>query len=97
MWHASISDAPWRDARNPEALFPLAEVALTGVGDAALGEWREIGDIAVHLRRRLTASEAAGIGPVIDVRGTWEHTKRLNRIRRYLPERLQRLPDAALL
>lgn len=96
MWHASISD-PSRDARNPEALFAVAECVLDGVGDPALGEWRELGDLAVHLRRRLSEQEAAAIGPVVDVRGTWEHTKRLNRIRRYLPERWQGLPDAALL
>ena len=96
MWHASIS-APVLDARNPEALFAVAEKVLDGVGAASLGEWREIGGVAMHLRRRLTPSEAAVIGPVVDVRGTWEHHKRLNRIRRYLPEKLQRLPDAALL
>jgi len=96
VWHASISD-PRRDARNPEALFAVAEQVLAGVGDPALGEWREVGDLAVHLRRRVSPSEADTIGPVVDVRGTWEHTKRLNRIRRYLPERWQRLPDAALL
>jgi len=94
VWHASISSrAPVRD---PLALFPLAERALLGVGDAALGEWREVGEIAVHLRRRLTAEEAAAVGPVVDVRGTWDMTKRLNRVRRYLPEALRHLPDSAL-
>lgn len=74
----------------------MALDVLEGVGDATLGEWWEIGTIAVHLRRRLSLAEAVGVGPVVDVRGTWEMTKRLNAVRRYLPEPLQRLPDAAL-
>lgn len=83
--------------REPERLFPLAERALLGVGDRTLGEWREIGTIAVHLRRRLSTTEEAIVGPVVDVRGTWEHTKRLNRVRRFLPCALRLLPDADLL
>jgi hypothetical protein len=78
-------------------LFRLAAKALDGVGDAARGEWREVGDIAVHLRRRLDDIEAATVGPVVDIRGTWEHTKRVNAVRRYLPEPMRRLPDAELL
>jgi hypothetical protein len=74
----------------------LAHQELAGVGDAALGEWEERGDVAVHLRRRLTADEAANIGPVIDVRGTWEGQKRLTRMRRFLPPQIAQLPDEAL-
>lgn len=81
---------------DPEPLFRLAARALEGVGEADLGEWREVGTIAVHLRRRLSAEEAARVGPVVDVRGTWEHTKRLNKVRRFLPERLRHRPDAEL-
>jgi hypothetical protein len=70
----------------------LADQELAGVGDATLGEWFEEGDIAWHLRRRLTETEAMRVGPVIDVRRTWEGTKRRNAIRRYLPRELQRTP-----
>lgn len=68
-----------------EGLITIAREELAGVGDATLGEWTEQGDVAVHLRRRLTEAEARDIGPVVDVRGTWEGEKRANRVRRYLP------------
>lgn len=58
---------------------------LSGVGDAAAGEWREIGEKAVHLRRRLTVDEAALVGGVVDVRGTAEAMRRFNRMQRHLP------------
>jgi hypothetical protein len=55
----------------------LAERALEGVGDASLGEWREAGGNGVfHLRRGVTAAEAALVGPVEDIRGTPEETRR---------------------
>lgn len=66
------------------------------MGDASAGEWKEVGDVAVHLRRRLTDEEAARVGPVVDVRGTWEMTKRINRIRKFLPEAFRNLPDREL-
>jgi hypothetical protein len=34
-----------------------ARRALAGVGDAMLGEWLEVGEVAVHLRRRCSADE----------------------------------------
>ncbi len=57
----------------------MARAALRGVGDAALGEWRELGDTAVHLRRRLTAKEmdVAGITGVRDIRDTPEEAQRM--------------------
>lgn len=64
---------------------------LADVGDAAAGEWWEPGDIALHLRRRLSAEEAEGID-VVDCRHTWEGTKRRQAIARYLPEVLRRRP-----
>jgi ribosomal protein L13E len=91
VWHASISEPPWR-RRDVGDLFAIAEQALAGVGDATAGEWREVGDVAVHLRRRLTAEEAAPIGPAVDIRGTWEHHKRIERLRRYLPPDLRHRP-----
>jgi hypothetical protein len=61
------------------------------VGDAAAGEWWEAGDIALHLRRRLSAAEAEGLD-VVDVRRTWEGTKRRQAIARYLPDVMRRQP-----
>ena len=94
VWHASIADPINR--RRADALFAIAEGELDGVGDRA-HEWREIGNVGVvHLRRRLTDDEAAPIGPVCDIRGSWEATKRLNAVRRYLPPALRLLPDERL-
>jgi hypothetical protein len=80
---------------TPVALFDVAAIMLEGVGDPALGEWREIGGHGVvHLRRRLTADEqqAGNVTDIIDIRGTWEHEKRVNAIRRYLPAPLRQVP-----
>jgi hypothetical protein len=76
----------------------MAEQALKGVGDATLGEWREMGDIAVHLRRRLTAKEqaVAGIDAVVDVRGTPEGATRIACMRPYLPASMAEWPTAKL-
>ncbi len=69
-----------------------AYAELSGLGDAALGEWTEFspGSGVFHLRRRLTGVEAAPIGPVLDVRGTREAQRRL----RALPRKLLRLVPA---
>jgi hypothetical protein len=94
VWHASISVGG--DVQDPDPLFAQAARVLLGVGDAAAGEWRDVGRIAVHLRRRLTDAEAAIVGPVVDIRGTWEMRKRLNRVRQYLPAPMRDWPDARL-
>lgn len=52
-------------------------MALSGVGDARLGEWTEWTGRAYHVRRRLTPDEQVEIGEVIDVRGTTEGTERV--------------------
>lgn len=59
--------------------------ALTGVGDAVLGEWQEYSGYANHVRRRLSVSEQARVGPAIDVRGTAEAERRLRPVRHLLP------------
>jgi hypothetical protein len=59
--------------------------ALDGVGDPKLGEWVEVGETAMHLRRRLNPIEQASVGPVVDVRGTPEGQRRMDRARRFLP------------
>lgn len=84
VWHASV--APTFAQLNVGTLRELAFKQLAGLGDPALGEWTEWTGRAYHLRRRLTEGEAKSVGPVIDVRGTYEGRKRLNSVRRFLPE-----------
>jgi hypothetical protein len=55
-----------------------ALAALDGLGDPALGEWREWSGQAFHVRRRLTLAEQAPIGPAVDIRGTPEAWRRAN-------------------
>ncbi len=72
-------------------LLTLAADQLEGVGDVSLGEWRERGDIAVHLRRRLTPIEMAlgGIDSACDIRGTKEFEERICAMLPYLPSQMQ--------
>lgn len=74
--------------------WDVAEQELRGVGDATLGEWRQEGGYAVHLRRRLTAGEmkAGGIDAVRDVRGTVEYVNRIERMWPHLPPAARTLP-----
>jgi hypothetical protein len=62
----------------------MAERALEGVGDPALGEWRERGhNGVVHIRRRLTDAErraSRGAQEVRDIRGTPEESQRFARL-----------------
>ena len=97
VWHASIAPRFPLLVNRARRLFDIAEDQLDGVGDAALGEWREVGDIAVHLRRRLTWDEAAyaQIASVVDVRGTDEYTRRIARMRPFLPPPMRALPEGA--
>lgn len=62
-------------AQQSEA-WALAAHALRDVGDAALGEWREAGKTAIHLRRRLTHQEWPGAWGM-DLRSTPEGLTRL--------------------
>ena len=92
VWHVSVAPVD-------TALFSVAEArcwayaldALDGVGDPALGEWRERGEIAVHVRRRLTNRERRDAGnlDVVDIRGTDEHTRRVLALRPFLPRAMQ--------
>jgi hypothetical protein len=63
----------------------IALTVLQGRGDPVLGEWFEEGQIATHVRRRLTPTEAAATGPVVDVRHTPEGQRRFDAMRPYLP------------
>lgn len=80
MWHASVGKSGDAASRRLKALTVLA-----GVGDASLGEWFSDSPVASHVRRRLSESEAALIGPVVDVRGTDEGASRVSRMAQYLP------------
>ena len=96
VWHTSIAGRyGWPQWK---LLEEIAELELKGVGNAALGEWRERGDRAFHLRRRLTVKEMlyAGIDAVCDVRGSEEAARRIQRMRSFLPPQLAVLPDEAL-
>jgi hypothetical protein len=67
----------------------MAERALSGVGDAAVGEWRERGhNSVVHLRRRLSDAERAALGglDVRDVRGSDEERSRIRALLRDAPQ-----------
>ena len=85
MWHASVSGR-----FIPPQWTVLKEIAcleLRNVGDATFGEWEERGEIAFHLRRRLSEKEMreARILGVCDIRGTPEHQARVDRLRPFLP------------
>lgn len=75
VWHASIAGLPM-----PARLEAEAVRQLSGVGNPALGEWREWTGRAFHLRRRLTDREAVRVGPVVDVRRTPEAVRRAQRL-----------------
>lgn len=81
---------------QPALQFEIAEHELRGVGDPALGEWRETGT-AVHLRRRLTPREmaAGGIREVVDVRGSDEYRRRIQAMRPFLPPQMRGMPESA--
>lgn len=75
VWHASAASLPGFNL-PAYVLRAAALLAIKGVGDARLGEWEEFGS-AYHVRRRLNAQEQRSVGPVIDIRGTPEETRRL--------------------
>ncbi len=70
-----------------QKLKEFAMILLRGVGDSALGEWEEKGDVAFHLRRRVSDKErelANGL-EVVDVRRTPEYGVRRSAMQRFLP------------
>jgi hypothetical protein len=77
VWHVSVASPgiPIKGVLEAEC-----ERQLAGVGDAALGEWREWSGRVFHLRRRLNAREQREVGPVVDVRGTAEARRRAERL-----------------
>jgi hypothetical protein len=75
VWHASVAGSLIK-----AVLWQEAERQLAVVGDASLGEWREVGDRAVHLRRRLSEREQRHVGPVVDIRRSDEARTRAARL-----------------
>ncbi len=63
----------------------MARKALIGVGNYAWGEWSEVGNMAFHLRRRLSSGEFDRVGAAVDIRGTLEYHERLRAMTLYLP------------
>jgi hypothetical protein len=91
VWHASASFL------SQSLAWQFALAALRGVGDAQLGEWREVGDRAVHVRRRLTDDERALAGglKVRDIRGTGEEALRFETLIAEAPQLMRVLPYLA--
>src|SRR5690348_8693202 len=87
VWHASVAGSLIK-----AVLWQEAERQLAGVGDALLGEWRETGTTAVHIRRRLNEREQRAVGPVMDIRRSDEARMRAAR----LGARLSMVPPEVL-
>ena len=87
VWHASVGRLQDEAAREA-----MARRILDGVGDIALGEWVERGRPILHIRRRLSETEAAIVGPGGDIRGTDEADARMRVMRLYLPPGLGQVP-----
>lgn len=94
MWHASAS---WHNPAGPVQihrltiqqilrLWNMTAQLLHGIGDVALGEWREQGRVALHQRRRLTEIEWGDKPWGMDYRNTPEGERRLEPCRPWLPK-----------
>jgi hypothetical protein len=83
VWHASVT--AHRITVPVDVLRRTAHAELDGVGEPALGEWEAVNGRFLHLRRRLSDAEQQTVGPAVDIRGTWEATKRRERVARWLP------------
>jgi hypothetical protein len=83
VWHASVAPQSGHIVLQP-TLHARAVKALAGVGDQD-HEWHEWSGFAYHIRRRLTAAEAARAGEVRDIRGTEEAEARYTRMAPLLP------------
>jgi hypothetical protein len=82
VWHSSAAAMPgWPAVMQTLRTFALE--ALEGVGDAGRGEWEEWTGRAYHLRRRLSVHEQAQIGDAVDIRGTAEALRRIERVAKY--------------
>jgi hypothetical protein len=78
VWHVSVA-SPYAGVQRA-VLEAECERQIVGVGDPALGEWREWTGHAFHLRRRLSVREQREVGPVVDIRGSDEARRRAERL-----------------
>lgn len=86
MWHASAAPLPQFNHKiGKHRLKAIALKALASVGDASLGEWYEWTGRAYHIRRRLTQDEQSHVGDAVDVRGTSESLRRIERVKSVAP------------
>ena len=85
MWHASIA-YHGTERQDIDAWVDRAMRELRSVGDASLGEWVDHGELATHVRRRLSDAEVTEHAMAMrDIRNTDEAHDRLLA----LPERLR--------
>jgi hypothetical protein len=78
VWHVSVGALPTEADR-----LLMAVSVLRGCGDRDLGEWHQAGGRIYHLQRRVSAAEAAIVGPVADIRGTPDAADRLREVRKH--------------
>lgn len=75
VWHASVRTL---GGYREEAARRIALRALDGVGDEALGQWEQGGELALHIRRRLSLVEQIEAGlSMRDIRKTQEAMNRV--------------------
>jgi hypothetical protein len=87
-----IGKDEYREAQS----LRIAQLGLEGVGDAALGEWVQVGNPGpngsriVHVRRRLSLQEQIGSAlSVVDMRNTKQGTDRVRKLCEQYPSLLQ--------
>ena len=95
MWHASVA-GPALHVTDDLAAYALQ--ALEGVGDFGAGQWTEIrrsafGQKVVHVRRRLSDSEAQIVHGVSDLRCTPEGEERLRKAAHWMNPMLRAMAE----
>jgi len=79
VWHASGKSRKQRDA------LAIALSGISGVGDAEVGEWRDLKGVrggVVHVLRRLSVEEREefSVPEPYDIRGTDEERRRIEAV-----------------
>jgi hypothetical protein len=83
VWHCSVAPRPGKLV-SERVLRLFAYHHLSGVGNSER-EWIEVTPRAFHLRRQLTITEEAQIGPAVDCRGSEEARCRFEAVKAVLP------------
>lgn len=88
-WHTNTRRGPWPipllSAPTILRMWERVVRALHRVGDGTLGEWRESGQTAIHVRRRMTAEEWGDKPWGMDYRYTPEYAVRIAPVAHLLP------------